>query len=75
MKIEIDFKEMIKFLEAERYRVAEDTTSFQAFLRLEKFLEIRGPFTFREEKQKKKKEKEITTGDSLNTHLVPRYPN
>ena len=55
MKMEIDFKEMIKFLEKEleiSVVIQEDPTSFQGFLRLEKFLEMRGPFTIYEEKQK-----------------------
>lgn len=68
MKMEIDFKEMIKFLEAEFKDCKELQNSFslfpvhvpsaqavakaEAFLKLEKLLEIRGPFTIYDEKHK-----------------------
>ena len=68
MKMEIDFKEMIKFLEAELKHCIELQNSFSlfpvhvpsaqavakadAFLKLEKLLEMRGPFTIYEEKHK-----------------------
>ena len=66
--MEIDFKEMIKFLEAEFKDCKELQNSFslfpvhvpsaqavakaEAFLKLEKLLEIRGPFTIYDEKHK-----------------------